>query len=69
MSIKAFLSEPEVVLTFNFDGRMYSMVMGLGDDEMLAFRELQKNRGFTSDSHLSYEESIGVDDSHWGYAS
>lgn len=49
------------VLTLCFDGRMYTYILGLGNDEMLVLRELQKHHDFTSDSDFSDEESARVD--------
>lgn len=40
---------------------MYITIMSFGDDEVLALRELQKTRGFTSNFHLSDEKSVDVD--------
>ncbi|EIW55785.1 uncharacterized protein TRAVEDRAFT_50267 [Trametes versicolor FP-101664 SS1] len=48
-------------LSFTIQTKMYTYILGLGNDEMLVLRELQKHHDFTSDSDFSDEESAPVD--------
>ncbi|OJT07772.1 hypothetical protein TRAPUB_1364 [Trametes pubescens] len=42
-------------LSFTIQTKMHTYVLGLGDDEILVLRELQKHRGFTSNAYISDE--------------